>query len=101
MSTKSGMRRYTWEVLRSGQPRPYADSEYEAVLTVEMVKDDGGDFVPNPELSEIIVKRFGCALLGGAIDPSKSVHGFELILQSVTALGDGKHRFFATQAYAD
>ena len=99
MNSQRGTRRYTWESLRAGQPRPYADSEYEGILTVEWIKDDGGEFVPNPEFNTYDVKKIGCMLIGGAIDADKAVSGFEMILGSMTSLGDGKYRFTATQAY--
>lgn len=41
---RKNTRRHTISTLRAGQPRPYADSEYEYEIKFEIVKEEDGEF---------------------------------------------------------
>lgn len=83
------------ETLKSGQPRPYADSEYEYILTVE-------------GMSEFEVERYCTTMLRHCRntyqkwqenkgDPSVYFGGY----YTFEKLGDGEYRYFKLEPYCD
>lgn len=97
---KPGTRRFMFETLRSGQPRPYADSEYEYIITVEWVRyASGAQWEPN-DISDDIVKQtargYCCVKF-----PEDKPDWADTTVTSFSKIGPGKWRLFATRAFTD
>lgn len=97
---KRGTRRFTFETIRSGQPRPYADSVEEVIVTVEWIDKEGGEFVPNGDLDSVVVTQVVRGFMS-FIERNEVKHGFEKILSSRSYCGNGQWRFIATTAFSD
>lgn len=104
MTPAPGTRRFMFETLRAGQPRPYADSVYEYIITVEWIKsthprDVTPVWEPN-DISEEVVKK----LIRGFADvkfPEEKPDWYETTVTSFTKIGPGKWRLQANRAYTD
>ena len=99
MSLKSGSTIYTVEHIRSGQPRPHADSVYESIITVTWntyQKGHEDKFIPRNYTDDTIIK-IAKGLLGGFKTKSENPEWHEKILTEFIKINEGKWRFIITQ----
>lgn len=97
---KPGSRRYTFETIRSGQPRPYADSVHEFLMTAEWIPLGGTDWVPNDSLNEQLVKRQANGFCQFKESDDKP-DWHESKLTSFTKDAPARWRFVVTTAFTD
>lgn len=100
---KPGDRRYTVETLRSGQPRPYADTIREFVLTIEWIpyrNPPTAEWEPN-DLAERLVMDAARTLGHGFKTPEEGPKWYEPRLREREKLGPGKWRFLIVEEYTD
>lgn len=95
--------RYTVEILQGGQPRPYADSIYRGILTVEWqgmegYKDKNAPFIPHDDLREEIVKSRYSRLVH---DWHEEPEWFQPRLTSFKKVGAGQWEVTVVEAYTD
>jgi len=96
-----GTRRFTFECLRSGQPRPYADSEYEYIITVEWVPyETPRRWQVNEGVEVDTVRRVARAYCAVAF-PEDNPDTFAAIVKSFKKLPDGKWYLLASRLYSD
>lgn len=96
---KSGDVRVTIEWIQSGQPRPYADSEYIFILFVEWIPYNGKISNDNWEPSkydEVLIKQYAKAFkhFYEKNDPKREWH--HPVLNSCDKIDEGKWKFSIT-----
>lgn len=103
---KPGDRRYTVEMLQAGQPRAYADTVHEFILSVEWIPYRPGlapqarEWEPSG-LSELLVKEAGRTLGHNFKEKSESPGPFDSTLEAFANVGPGKWRFKVVTPYTD
>lgn len=103
MTHTPGTRRFTFDTVRSGQPRPYADSVTEIIVTVEWIPAYGKnktEFEIN-DLNEKLVKSAVKGYHPFKEEGDADVHWSSSMLTTCTKLGPGKWRFVITTAFTD
>lgn len=95
-------RRITTKVLRSGQPRPYADSQDEIHFTFEMERYGHPDewepmFCNEDDLGVVQKVTKIVKVLADCTDTPK--HGFERILSTLSMISPGVWKVVVDQAY--
>jgi hypothetical protein len=100
------MERYTVQCLRSGQPRPYADSVEEYRVAIEWQgptrKNDPADkpFIPRPELNKDAVLRILKGLCGGWCDQGEG-HVYSRRLDKCEMVEPGVWKVIIVQPFTD
>ena len=92
--------RYLVECLQSGQPRPYADSYYEYLLTAEMDTGRGNGFVPR-KIGHKDVERLTKLLCGNYYKTEEMPHPFATRLISLEEESTGVWRLKLQVTYND
>jgi len=97
---KSGTRRYTVEVVLTGQPRPYANSVYEFVLTTECIPHGESEF-RLIAIDEVEAKRVAQAVCMPFKERGKdnNPEWFESTLREFETISPGMYRLVITQEY--
>jgi len=83
------------ETIHAGQPRPYADSIYEAVITIT------NDELPDYDIPQKIVENIVKAAFHNFKKQDEERGWWEPYLKSIEKLDKGKWRFIIIEEYAD
>lgn len=100
---KPGTDRVTVEWIRSGQPRPYADSISEFILTNEWIPSIGpqqATFEPRP-VAESIIKQHAKSWKFFYEKGDPQADWASPMLETFEKLGPGKYRFVIREAFTD
>lgn len=93
------IRRYIVETVRSGQSQPYADHQYEYILTVDYTFQAGGEFKPGMFSSEKEMMRVAKCLLQFHEKDDPDTNWASKFLTKVEEIEKGKYRFLCIAAY--